>query len=390
MRALFTTLPYPGHFHPLVPIARAVQDAGHHVAFATAAGFAPFVERCGFACFAAGLELSSPAVAALRAQARSLPGRERATFTAQHIFAGARAERMAADLLALCGRWSPDVVIRETSEYGACVAAEKLGLPHAAVQVTASRLEPAPVVGPPLNRLRAAHGLPDDPGLAMLHRHLVLSPFPPGYRDPGESYPATVRVIRPVPFDRSGTERLPAWVARLPHQPTVYLTLGTAYNDRVAIFSSFIEGLGDEPLNLIVTVGRDQDPSGFGPLPPNVHVERYIPQSQLLPRCDLVVTHGGSGTVIGALVHGLPLVVVPMSNDQSGNAARCAALGVGHAVPWAAMTAATARAAVLRVLRDTSYRRNAEQLRKEIGMLPAPAHAVALLERLAVTRTLAA
>jgi MGT family glycosyltransferase len=270
------------------------------------------------------------------------------------------------------------------------VEAERPGLPHAAVQVTASRLAPNPAIGHPLNRLRAAHGLPDDPGLAMLHRHLVLSPFPPSYRDPAEIYPATVRVIRPVPFDRSGTEQLPAWVAHLPPQPTVYLTLGTAYNDRVAIFTSFVEGLCDEPLNLIVTVGRDQDPSGFGRLPPNVRIERYIPQSQLFPHCDLVVTHGGSGTVIGAFVHGLPLVVVPMSNDQSGNAVRCAALGVGHVVPWATMTAATARAAVLRVLRDPSYRRNAEQLRTEIGTMPAPAHAVALLERLAVERTLAA
>ena len=63
-----------------------------------------------------------------------------------------------------------------------------------------------------------------------------------------------------------------------------------------------------------------------------MQIERYLPHSAVLPRCDVVVSHGGSGTVIGALAAGLPSVVLPMGADQPLNAARCEALGVGVAL----------------------------------------------------------
>jgi UDP:flavonoid glycosyltransferase YjiC (YdhE family) len=56
MRVLFTTLPFSGHFHPLVPVARAVREAGHDVAFACPASFATKVEAAGFRAFQAGFD----------------------------------------------------------------------------------------------------------------------------------------------------------------------------------------------------------------------------------------------------------------------------------------------------------------------------------------------
>ena len=104
--------------------------------------------------------------------------------------------------------------------------------------------------------------------------------------------------------------------------------MGTVFNQVPGILEAILEGLRDEPITLIMTTGRDQDPAAFGPQPPNVHLERYVPQSLLFPRCDLVVTHGGSGTVMTALDHGLPMVIVPVSADQPDNARRCEQLGV--------------------------------------------------------------
>jgi MGT family glycosyltransferase len=157
-------------------------------------------------------------------------------------------------------------------------------------------------------------------------------------------------------------------------------------NDRTDLFAAFLAGLRDEPVNLVLTVGRDQDPAQFGPLPPHVHVERYIPQSLLFPHCDVVLTHGGSGTVMAALAHGLPLVVVPISADQPQNAARCAALGVGRVVEARDATPEAVRDAVRAVLTYPIYRRSAELLRDEIEALPGPEHAVALLEQLVAER----
>ena len=107
-----------------------------------------------------------------------------------------------------------------------------------------------------------------------------------------------------------------SWPLPLPGAPLVYATLGTAMNMRTEILSAFVEALRDEQVNLVVTVGRNGDPDRFGPQPPNVRIERYIPQTLLFPRCDLVISHGGSNTMLAALSHGIPQVMVPITADQ--------------------------------------------------------------------------
>jgi MGT family glycosyltransferase len=168
--------------------------------------------------------------------------------------------------------------------------------------------------------------------------------------------------------------------------PIVYATLGTGFNHTPGIFETIIAAARDAPVELIVTVGRDRDPAALGPLPRNVHVARYIPQSLLFPYCDVVVAHGGWNTTLAALSHGLPLVLIPLGADQPHNAARCAALHVGRVIRPADLTPQALRDAVHDVLNMPTYRRNARRLRAEMDSLPEPAYAVALLEQLARDR----
>jgi UDP:flavonoid glycosyltransferase YjiC (YdhE family) len=70
------------------------------------------------------------------------------------------------------------------------------------------------------------------------------------------------------------------------------------------------------PANVVVTVGEHIDPAEFEPQPTHIRIERFIPQSTLLPNCDLVVSHGGSGSVVGALAHGLPAILIQMGADS--------------------------------------------------------------------------
>jgi MGT family glycosyltransferase len=133
-------------------------------------------------------------------------------------------------------------------------------------------------------------------------------------------------------------------------------------------------------------VGRQLDPDEFGAQPDNVHIERHLPQTLVLPYCSAVVSHGGSGTVLGALAHGLPAVLLPMGADQPLNAARCAELGVARVLNAVTVTPRTVRRAVAEVLSEPRYRSAAERIRAEIDDLPGPAHAVTLLERLSAER----
>jgi len=85
-------------------------------------------------------------------------------------------------------------------------------------------------------------------------------------------------------------------------------------------FPRLLTGLSQLPVEVVVTVGRDIDPEELGLQPEHVHVEQWVPQSLLLPHTDLVVSHGGSGTVIAALAHGLLQVVIAMGRCMRGSA----------------------------------------------------------------------
>jgi len=111
-----------------------------------------------------------------------------------------------------------------------------------------------------------------------------------------------------------------------------------------------------------------------------------VDHAALLPRCAVVLTHGGYGTIMACLSLGVPMVVLPVNADQPRNARRCADLGVGRVVGPDDRTPAAIRAATRAVLRDPSYRANAVQIRDEMTAMPGPDQAVALLERLASDR----
>lgn len=380
MRVLFSFAGGNGHFQPLVPLARAVQAAGHDVAFAGQPAMIATVEAAGFAACATGGETLRSARIRTPLLAFDAVQEDRAV---RDGFAGRVARARADALLDLCAQWRPDLLVCDEMDFGAMVAAERLGLPHASVLVIAAGALVRPdLVAGPLDALRAEHGLAPDPELAMLHRHLVLSPVPAAFRDPACPLPATTRLIRPAMGEADAPT--PAWLAALPaDRPVVYATLGTVFHlESGDLLERVVAGLRDLPVSLVVTTGREIDPSAFGPQPPHVRIERYVPQSLLLPRCSLMVSQAGSGGVVGALAHGVPMVLLPIGADQPANAARCAALGTARVLDPVSCSAAVLREAAQSVLADPAYRSAAAKLAREIAAMPDPAEVVPLLERL--------
>jgi MGT family glycosyltransferase len=304
------------------------------------------------------------------------------------IFAAFLPQFMVADLLALAQSWQPDVVVRDPMEFAGCIAAEVLGIPHTACGPLFSFWDgawhgpPGEVDKPNLCALRRNYGLPSDPELAMLYRFLYLAFLTPTFPNPTVTRPATVHFLRPICFNQSDSYRSPIWLARLPARPTVHACLGTVFHRTPGVFAAIIAGLRDEDINLVVAVGRDQDPAAFGPQPANVYIERYIPHYLLLPHCEAMVTHAGFSSVMAGLEQGLPMVAVPLAGDQPSNAQRCSDLGVARVIGPDERTPEAFRAAVRDVLHNPGYRENAARLRQEIQLLPGPEKAVQLLERL--------
>ena len=384
MRVIFTFSGGQGHLDPLVPIARAAAAAGHTVAFAGRPWMVPRVEALGFVCFPggtdAGLEpVTRPLVPIdMEREARDL------VIGFGQLVARARAP----ELLSTFVSWQPDVVVWEETDPAAAIIAERLGLPHAAVPVLAFGMMAAPFAEG-YNPVREEYGLKLDPSGEMLSRYLVLSPFPETLRDPRSPAPPTAHGIRIVNVDRTSRAvgSRPDWAAAIEGAPSIYFTLGTVFNHESGdLFSRVLAGLRELPVNLLVTVGREIDPATLGLQPAHVRIERFVAQAEILPHVDLVVSHGGSGSVLGALAHGRPMVVLPIGADQPLNAERISALGVGRSLDAIRATPDDIREAATSVLVDATYRESAGRLADEIAGLSSPDVAVDLLERLAWER----
>lgn len=384
MRILLTCSPAYGHFHPMGPLGRALADAGHEVAFATASDFCERVERCGFRTFPAGLKMPERGEVMRRVigEMMKAPPADRPKLGFPRIFAQHGAPAMLPDLLGVLDTYHPHLLIHDTSELAGPIAAAAAGIPY--VNHSFGHLLPDEIAA-----LAAEWVTPlwkqmgqEPPPLAGLYRHLYLDICPPSLQFPGIAGVASRQALRPVAFDAEVGERLPSWVDAMPVAPTVYVTLGTVFNDAQPLFRTILEGLRDEPINVIVTIGKTADPAALGSQPANVHVERYLPQTQLFSRCHAVVSHGGSGTMLSALSAGLPLLSIPHGADQFRNAERCRTAGAGKALWPHEVSAAAVRHEVRALLDEPGFREAAGRLRQEMDVMPAPAEVVGVLERL--------
>jgi len=385
MRLLCTFSGGSGHLDPLLPIAHALAAAGHEVAFTGRPWMTPRVEAHGFRSFAAGDDRG------LTPERRPLlpldVAREEDDF--RFGFAGRIARERSSDVLPIVEAWRPDVVIAEETDFGPMVVAERRGIPLAIVLTMAagSMVRPS-LIADTLDELRVAHGLAPDPELAMLRRSLVLSPIPPGFRDPAFPLPETALEYHvPPSADPTIGDQRSAWASRLAGRTAVYATLGTVFNNESGdLFERLVEGLAALDATTLLTTGPDFDPAELGATPRNVIVERYVPLPAIVPLVDLVVSHGGSGTLVGTLDQGVPMVLIPMGADQPHNAVRAEALGVARVLDPVAATPADITAAAREVLADPSFRAAAGALGEAMARLPGPEAAVGRLEALAAAR----
>ncbi|MFL6125033.1 glycosyltransferase [Actinophytocola sp.] len=171
----------------------------------------------------------------------------------------------------------------------------------------------------------------------------------------------------------------PAIVEGLPYERTVYVTAGTSHNTRPRVLETMVTALHGEGVNVVVTIGGNGDRARFGPQPDYVRIEHYVPQEQLLPHVDAVVCHAGAGTVLGALAHGVPLVISPLATDQFDMATQVADAHAGVLAGSGAPSWHGIRDAARLVRANPSYRESAAAVTAQVFAMPPPA---AILDRL--------
>jgi MGT family glycosyltransferase len=161
----------------------------------------------------------------------------------------------------------------------------------------------------------------------------------------------------------------------------VYLTLGTVFN-KPEVLRAVVSALAALEIRLLVTVGPQGDPAALGPQPANVMVERFVSQSEVLPMCAAVVSHGGSGTMLGAAGLGLPQVSLPQAADQFRNTQGLLLAGAGLGLHPDQADGAAVAEAVRKVIDDPEIRAAAGRLGQQIASMPGPDEVVSRLEEL--------
>ena len=319
MRVLATcSLGGSGHWLPLADFLRAATRPDDEVVVVAPPALRDMVERDGFR-FEAGDEPPEAAIAPIRERLPTEDPDVAAVLGNRVLFAELAATAMLPHVDAACARWSPDLVVRDPCEYAGAVVAANRSIRSAQVGISQATVEwsSLEIASPALEQHR--------PGLTA---EIAAAPYLirfPVLLDPS-AFPATrrYRTRRSI-----AAEPLPDWWGERSNSsdarrrvPLVYLTFGTVLphlSFAAEAYRFALDALSSLDARVLLTVGRSFPVDRLGPLPPNAHVEPWVEQDRALRNAAVVVCHGGSGTLLGAIDAEVPLVVMPFFSDQRSN-----------------------------------------------------------------------
>ena len=156
--------------------------------------------------------------------------------------------------------------------------------------------------------------------------------------------------VQDFPFDQMGPQKL------------IYISLGTINTKFIEFYKSCMEALGDTDYNVVMSVGTKTDPALFGKIPGNFILRPYVPQLEILKRADLFISHGGMNSVSESLFYGVPVIAIPMVNDQYLVTRQLIGAGAGFGLKMEEITPALIRESVEKMMADSSYRTASEKI----------------------------
>lgn len=414
--------PSPGHLNPSLILGETLRDRGHRVTLFTAADLVPKLADVGVEVWGVGRDRYPPGSLEASLQRLGQLSRLEGVRYSVQILADHN-QTYLDELPELAGHLGIEAWIVDQVSLAGNAVAEYLGQPHVTV-CNALPIDREPSIPPPFTpwgystapwaqvRNRLANGFIDrlvSPigDRVMQQRRLWNLPplksrrdfyspllwlrqLPPGFDFPRRELLPWVHDVGPLQRrDRGeplGADLPPFPFERLDGRPLIYGSLGTLQNQIPAIFQMIADGCADLPVQLVLSLGRaDAQVAGLR-LPPGAIAVPYAPQQQLIDRAQLVVTHAGMNATLSALSVGVPLVAVPITNEQPGIAARIAHHGVGVRLPLKSLTVEGLRRAIATTLENPSYRDRARQFQHIIQGAGGVERAADLIEQAIATR----
>lgn len=385
MRVLFCTTGGLGHLLPLRPLANALRHRGHKVAWVTAPDALPRLQGEGFDLFSAGptFEASRSQFRTVHAEGAQFSGEQLSAYTFPRLFGAVLGPAMLEDVDQAVRRWRPDFVVHEPAALAAPLVCQQLGLRYVThgygLPPPSDYLEGAMNFFEPFWRAR---GL-EPPADGGLYRHLYLDIAPDCLQPSARSAEAGVfrfNAYRPAdPVPPLTADLAPALHGPATRRPTIYVTFGTVFNLSPSLMVATLAAaqLGG---TVVVTIGANGDSRRFADVCANVRIRRFVEQGALLPHCDVVVSHGGAGTLLGAAAHGVPQLLLPQAADHFRNARAISSVNAGLAVDPEHQTVDAVTSSLSALLERRAYYAGARTLARDMGAMPDAAAAASGLE----------
>ncbi len=211
-----------------------------------------------------------------------------------------------------------------------------------------------------------------------------LSQQPAEFEFPRKELPSYFHFTGPY-NNPASREPAPFPYEKLTGQPLIYASMGTLQNRLLWIFQMIAEACVGLDAQLVVALGGGEAPESLPELPGNTIVVGYAPQLELLQKATLTITHAGMNTTLESLSNGVPMVAIPITNDQPGVAARIAWTGAGEVVPLGKVSVEKLQKAIKQVLTEDSYKQNALRLQEAIKQAGGVSRAADIIEQVVAT-----
>ena len=167
---------------------------------------------------------------------------------------------------------------------------------------------------------------------------------------------------------------------RLNGKPIVFASMGTIRNDRPQVFRTIASACADFDFQLVISLGGNLQPEQLGHLPGHPIVVHFAPQVALLQQAAFVINCAGMNTTLDAIRYGLPIIAIPVAEDQPGVAARIAYAKLGIAIPIRKLSVDTLSGAIQRIISDSEYLEVAQALRARLARVDGAEMAATLVE----------
>jgi zeaxanthin glucosyltransferase len=193
----------------------------------------------------------------------------------------------------------------------------------------------------------------------------IISQQPPSFEFPRQELPDYFHFVGPL-VNNSARAEIPFPWDKLTDKPLIYASLGTIQNKILGVFIQIAYACLGLDVQLVISLGGATEPEELGYVPGSPIVVKAAPQLALLERASLCITHAGMNTTLESLSHGVPMVAIPITNDQPAVAARIVWTKTGEVVDRNSCTVDRLKTAIVQVLFQPEYRQNALKLKAEI------------------------